>query len=215
LIKVGKAGQIFWGKKQNKMERPLIIEVVIGYMLKVWKSQKKITKYKNEFNAIRHGDYFGFINLIKEPFTPFVSNINGIVSIQTEINKDDCDFFGLLKSHNSMMKFYIECNKEYGIIIDSDIDDTLYFDLAMFEISIRMHARNHNLLTEREDLKPLIRKLCEYKNISEADAKLIDNGRIFLNMIKHNKNQFDSWDVGIENFKIANQTLGKYKITVI
>jgi hypothetical protein len=46
------------------MERPLIIEVVIGYMLKVWKSQKKITKYKNEFNAIRHGDYFEFINLI-------------------------------------------------------------------------------------------------------------------------------------------------------
>lgn len=197
------------------MERPLIIEVVIGYMLKVWKSQKKITKFKNEFNAIRHGDYFEFINLLKESFTPFVSNINGVISVETELNKDDCDFLSLLKSHNSMMKFYTECNKEYGIIIDSDIDDTLYFDVAMFEISIRMHARNHNLLTEREDLKPLIRKLCEYKNISEADAKLIDNGRIFLNMIKHNKNQFDSWEVGIENFKIANQTLEKYKITVI
>ena len=197
------------------MVRPLIIEVVIGYMLKVWKSQKKITKYKNEFNAIRHGDYFEFNKLIEQPFTPFVSNRNGVVSIETEINKNDCDFFGLLKSHNSMMKFYTECNKEYGIIIDSDIDDALYFDVALFEISIRMHARNHNLLTEREDLQPLIRKLCEYKNIPEADAKLIDNGRVFLNMIKHNKNQFHSWKVGIENFKRANQMLIKYEITVI
>ena len=38
---------IFWAKKKkNRMERPLIIEVVIGYMLKVWKAQKKIIKYK-------------------------------------------------------------------------------------------------------------------------------------------------------------------------
>lgn len=197
------------------MERPLIIEVVIGYMLKVWKAQKKIIKFKNEFNAIRHGDYFEFINLLKESFTPFVSNINGVVSVETEINKDDCDFLSLLKSSNSMIKFYTECYNEYGNIIDNDIDDALYFDLALFEISIRMHSRNNNLFTEREDLSALIVKICEYYNIPETDIKLIDKGRIFLNMIKHNKKQFDSWSNGIENFKLANKTLEKYKITVV
>ncbi|WP_396145689.1 hypothetical protein [Flavobacterium sp.] len=197
------------------MERPLIIEVVIGYMLKVWKAQKKIIKFKNEFNAIRHGDYFEFINLLKESFTPFVSNINGVVSVETEINKDDCDFLSLLKSSNSMIKFYTECYNEYGNIIDNDIDDALYFDLALFEISIRMHSRNHNLFNEREDLSTLIVKICEYYNIPETDIKLIDKGRVFLNMIKHNKKQFDSWSDGIENFKLAKKTLEKYKITVI
>jgi hypothetical protein len=34
-----------------------IMEHVVGYMLKVLKSAKEITYYKNEFNAITHGDY--------------------------------------------------------------------------------------------------------------------------------------------------------------
>jgi hypothetical protein len=197
------------------MERPLIIEVVIGYMLKVWKAKKEIIKYKSEFNAIRHGDYFEFVNLIKEPFESFVSYKNGVVSLETESHKEDCDFEGLLKSGNSMMKFYKACHQEYGFIIDNDIDDKIFYDVALFEISIRMHAKNNNLISEREDLKTIIPKLCKHNNISESEIILIDKGRIFLNMIKHFKSQFPTWDNGIENFKLANQTLIKYKITVI
>ena len=69
------------------MEKTLIIEVVICYMLKVWKAQKKIIKFKNEFNAIRHVDYFKFVSLIREPFTPFVLYKNGVISLETESNK--------------------------------------------------------------------------------------------------------------------------------
>lgn len=184
-------------------------------MLKVWKANKKITKFKSEFNAIRHGDYFEFINLIAEPFTTFVSNKNGVVSSETKSNKEDCDFIGLVKSSNSMWKFYKECLQEYGDKVDNDIEDKLYHDVALFEISIRMHAKNHNLITEREDLKTIIPKLCKHNNISETDMILIDKGRIFLNMIKHFKNQFSTWEEGIENFTIANQTIIRYGITVI
>lgn len=197
------------------MERPLVIEVVIGYMLKVWKSQKKIIKYKSEFNAIRHGDYFEFINLIKEPFEPFISYKNGVISLETESNKGDCDFEGLMKSGNSMIKFYKACLQEYGYIIDNDIDDEIFYDVALFEISIRMHAKNKNLISEREDLKTIIPKLCKDNNISDSEIIQIDKGRIFLNMIKHYKNQFPTWEDGVENFKLANQILINYEITVI
>lgn len=197
------------------MERPLVIEVVIGYMLKVWKSQKEIIKYKSEFNAIRHGDYFEFINLIKEPFEPFVSYKNGVISLETESNKEDCDFEGLMKSGNSMLKFYKGCLQEYGLIKDDDISDNIYYEVALFEISIRMHAKNNNLITEREDLITILPKLCKHNNISESEIILIDKGRIFLNMIKHYKSQYPTWDDGIENFKLANQILIKYEITVI
>lgn len=197
------------------MERPLVIEVVIGYMLKVWKSQKEIIKYKSEFNAIRHGDYFEFINLIKEPFEPFVSYKNGVISLETESNKEDCDFEGLMKSGNSMLKFYKGCLQEYGLIKDDDISDNIYYEVVLFEISIRMHAKNNNLITEREDLITILPKLCKHNNISESEIILIDKGRIFLNMIKHYKSQYPTWDDGIENFKLANQILIKYEITVI
>lgn len=199
----------------NSFQRPLIIEIVIGYMLKVWKSEKKITKFKSEFNAIRHGDYFEFINLIREPIPFLVSYKNGEVAIETVSNKDDCDFEGLLKSGPSMVLYFKKCFEEYGNIIDNEINNDLFYDVALFEISIRMHAKNYKLINEREDLITIIPKLCKHENISESDTILIDRGRQFLNMIKHNKNQFPSWEDGINNFILANNTLIKYKITVL
>jgi hypothetical protein len=196
------------------MRRPFIIEVVIGYMLKVWKSKKEIIKYKSEFNAIRHGNYFEFLNLIKEPINPFISYKNGVVSVETESNKEDYDFTGLLKSSNSMLFFYKICIQEYGDIKDNDIDESLFYDAALFEISIRMHAKNYNLVTKGEDLITIIPKLGKHNNIPDSDIILIDKGRVFLNMIKHFKNQFPTWEEGIRNFRIANQTLIKYEITI-
>jgi len=46
----------------------LTIEPTVGYMLKVIKSGQTITKYNDEFKAIRHGNYFDFLNLLKAPF---------------------------------------------------------------------------------------------------------------------------------------------------
>ena len=41
--------------------KKMIVEVVVGYMLKILKNGKSIKKFKSKFNAIKHGDYDCFI----------------------------------------------------------------------------------------------------------------------------------------------------------
>ena len=42
----------------------LMVEVAVGFMLKVLKTNQKLTEFKDEFNAIKHGDYKTFLSLI-------------------------------------------------------------------------------------------------------------------------------------------------------
>jgi hypothetical protein len=53
------------------------IEVVVGYMLKVLKTNQKVTEFKDEFNAIKHGDYKTFLSLIGGEIPPMVIYNNG------------------------------------------------------------------------------------------------------------------------------------------
>lgn len=57
----------------------LIIEVAVGYMLKVLKSKQKITENKDEFNAIKHGNYKIFLNLVGGGIPPMVIYHEGVI----------------------------------------------------------------------------------------------------------------------------------------
>ena len=132
------------------MANRLLIEVVVGYMLKFLKSDKIISKYKDEFAAIRHGDYFAFINLLKGALPGKVVYDNGVIIVNGEAQKNDFDFLGLLNSGPSLKIFYRNCIKEYGKIIDKDITDETFEKCAYFEIALRMHANNNNLICKKE-----------------------------------------------------------------
>jgi hypothetical protein len=77
-----------------------------------------ITKFKEEFAAIRHGDYFNFINRVNEPLPFMVTYQSGQVYVDDKNNPDDIDFAGLLKAENSLKLFYENCIDHYGEIID-------------------------------------------------------------------------------------------------
>lgn len=193
----------------------LTIEPTVGYMLKVMKSGLAITKFKDEFDAIRHGNYFDFLNLVNGPI-PFMAVFkNGKITTDTTPKKNDCDFEGLLKAGPSLIIFYNSCFEAYRQILDSDISDEIYGKAALFEISLRMHSNNNKLLNEREKLIDVINKLCKFKNIPQTDIEKLHKGRIFLNMIKHNKNQFPNWKNGILAFEDSYKTLIKYQLTVV
>jgi hypothetical protein len=193
----------------------LIIEPTVGYMLKVMKSGLTITKFKKQFAAIRHGNYFEFLGMVKGPI-PFMVTYNaGVVTTDNTPTKDDCDFGSLLKSGPSLFIFYKNCLSEYGSILDTDISDETYGKVVLFEISLRMHANNEKLLHEREDLIHVIDKLSAFKNLEQMDMEKLHLGRKFLNMIKHNKNQFPSWTAGINAFETAFEVLIKNQMTAM
>ena len=196
------------------MER-FVISVVIGYMLKVLKSGKEIREFKKEFAAIRHDDYIKFIDLVKGPM-PFMVMYNAgtITSGHLTPQKDDIDFALLLKSGPSCKIFYANCLLAYCPLKDCDISDEIYEQLAIFEISLRIHANNNKLTTVEDTLFTIISKLGVHKNITSIDVNKIDLGRKFLNMVKHNKKQFSSWSEGITAFKIAFETLELHKLSV-
>lgn len=193
----------------------LTIEPTVGYMLKVIKSGQTITKYNDEFKAIRHGNYFDFLNLVKGPIPFMVSYTNGVIRTEEYPQKDDCDFAGLLKAGPSLVIFYKKCFAEYGLIIDTDISDEEFGKVVLFELSLRMHSNNNTLLNEREQLINVIDKLSRFKSLSISDTEKLHLGRQFLNMIKHPKNQFPSWSEGLKAFEIAYQVLVVNKLTIL
>ncbi len=193
------------------------IKITVGYMLKVLKSKSKIDFNKLEFNAIRHGDYLDFMSLIPESI-PFMAIYNNGNVIAEENNPNyNFDFEGLVKSQNALVKFYIKCVNYYGKINDLDISDEIYYKIVEFEIAIRMHANNHNLLdkSKRIDLINVINILGAHLKLSQSEINQIQEGRKFLNMVKHIKDQFSSWQIGINKFNKAFILLEKHKILIV
>jgi len=193
----------------------LIIEFAVGYMLKVLKSSVKITEYKTEFAAIRHGNYFEFINLVEGELPFMVTNREGQVYIDDQNNPDDVDFAGLIKAGSSLKRFYENCIEFYGEIKDSDVSDLAYCKLASFEISLRMHSNNHHLTDKSSELKKVIDAVGSHFKLSDSEIKNLQAGRRFLNMVKHFKKQFKSWDDGIIALQLALQVLSDHKLTIV
>ena len=191
----------------------LIISAVVGYMLKVLKSQKEISNGKKEFDAIRHGDYAKFIKLVDGPIPFTVTYHEGkITSGNIPPQEDDIDFALLIKAGPSLKIFYANCLQTYGPINDSDLTDDIFELLAIFEITLRMHASNNKLATATDVLSDVITRLCILKEISPDETATIHSGRKFLNMVKHNKNQFSTWSEGASILEKAHEILKQYKL---
>ncbi|MCY1722398.1 hypothetical protein OU798_18765 [Prolixibacteraceae bacterium Z1-6] len=193
----------------------LIVGLTVGYMLKVMKSKKTISKFKEEFAAIRHGDYVEFINLINEPIPEMVVHERGKIEVNPPLKNNDIDMIQIVKAGPSLNKFQKLCFQEYGGINDSDISDKIFYEVAIFELSLRVHANNRKLLEPRDNFETVIIVVSESFDLNDKDKNQLQRGRRFLNMIKHFNNQFDSWETGTKEFLKASKILDKYKLTIL
>jgi len=78
-----------------------------------------------------------------------------------------------------------------------------------------MHANNYNLIQPEEKLNKIMDKLGAFKNLTSDEIATLHSGRKFTNMIKHFKNQFSTWQEGIDALTRANEILKKHNLTVV
>jgi hypothetical protein len=197
-------------------EEKLIYDVVVGYMLKVIKAAIKITKFKKEFNAIKHGDYVCFINLIGVgiPKDIAVYKEGKIIPSEKQMETKNADFLLLLLSSISLVEFYKKCYAEYGEIEDLEMTNIDFERLANFEMTLRMFYNNIFINEKRIDLIDVINTLLTEKEIPKNEIEVVQKGRDFLNMIKGHKAKFNSIEEGLIAFSNSLNVLNKYEITI-
>jgi hypothetical protein len=195
---------------------PLNIEVAVGYLLKVLKNGFDTSPFKDEFDAIRHGDYEAIMNLVDCEKPVMVVYHQGVIRLGENNASYDFEFEGLLKAGPALLKLYAACQQYYGYVEDNDLEDCVFQRCALFEIALRMHARNRNLLPNDSytSLVDVINLLGSALGMEEAEIQSLHDGRKFINEIKHPKNDNFPWHTEVAKFEKALRILKDYNIVV-
>ena len=194
-------------------KQQIIIGIVVGYMLKVMKAFKTKTLFKKEFTCIRHGNYPEFISIVNGSVPEMVVYKSGNIEVNPNPKEDNFDFIGLVMAGPSMKEFYEKCVKEYGVFIDKDVSDEIYYKIAIYEITIRIHANKFQTIDKNDTLQTIISNLGEYLRLTNEEVETIQKGRRLLNMIKHGAKSY-SWYEESRVFKKAFQLMKEKRITL-
>jgi len=203
------------------MDHEEVLLSVLAYLLKIMKSGKDYSKFKIEFDHIRHGNYDAFNDTVGIGImTPLV-----VMAPQELLDKDlrhehYGHYLGILTSAPAIADLGNRCYNEFGLFQDQDISMETYRKVAFFEIVIRVHSDLEKLTADRDNLNNIIDALFKSKRAKPEDISLMHKGREFLNDIKHVNNpykpkykrKFADWKSGIIQFNLAYELLEKYDL---
>jgi hypothetical protein len=195
-------------------EEKYIIGIVLGYVLKIMKARKKENKFSREFASIRHGNYPKFISLVNGNIPEMVLYNRGEIVVNPKPKTENIDFVGLFMAGPSMKDFYEKCVSEYGVLIDNEISNELYYQIGLFEITIRIHVNNHKKIEENHTFKKIINDLGQSLSLSAYEIDTLQKGRKLLNVIKHGMKKNYSWSEGITDFKKAQNVMNERQIVL-
>ena len=221
-------------------DQDLPISRTIGYMLKIMKSGKDFTKFKEAFDAIRHGNYDQFFKAIKQPPTDALvvatvsENGTSIKSENFSLESGDCDIAMILYVGPGLKHFATECLSEFGEFRDAEVTNDIFNKCAAFEIALRTHTNNGRSANNNParftkksksgklntpNLTDVINELCLYKSLTDIEKTILHEGREFLNWIKHLNDPkfntiFNSFHYGIKAFEAAWDLCGDKAIRI-
>ena len=195
-------------------EEKYIIGIVLGYVLKIMKARKNETKFSKEFASIRHGNYPKFIKLVNGDIPEMVLYNRGEIEVNPKPKIENIDFVGLIMAGPSMKDFYEKCVSEYGVFVDNEISNELYYQIGLFEITIRIHANNHKKIEENHTFEQIINDLGKSLLLSVDEITTLQKGRKLLNAIKHGIKKNYSWPEGITDFKQAQSVMTERQLVL-
>lgn len=199
---------VFWEWMARNPVDVIIEEAgeAIGYLLKILKERDRgafTNKQWKCFCQLRHTNPCSFLQI----FDPKKKKRLGIKSVKfdgssvlktlldlaegiigTAVSNQSHKEAGLLdyllESYPSLVEFHRQCRLIFGVI-ESDIDDEVYYKMALFEIKVRLVADRDNIRTwdkKRNEQRPLSRVIEDLGDpgLKEANA--------FLNKVKHSTN---------------------------
>lgn len=191
----------------------LLISACGGYLLKLAKNGYDMSNFKNEFDALRHGNYDKFFDLMKVP-EAFMLEMgdNGIIRTTGFSQKNgDGDFVMIIKIAPGIKTLYQKFHSMYGDVHDVDISDETYRLSFVFETSLRMHAK----IDSWTKLVDIIDEISKLNNLSSTDTMKLHDGRKFLNKIKHeNKRKKYDYNKGSNNIRDAYSVLYNNKLII-
>jgi len=122
----------------------------------------------------------------------------------------------------SIQVFFNNCVKKYGeefLKQELEISNDTYRKAALFEVSLRVHANNNKLLSERENLENVIIKISNFKSLSIEETETLQKERNFINDIKHHNKprynrKFSTWEEGVSKFKDAYRILEEKELFI-
>ncbi|MCM4169818.1 hypothetical protein KCTC52924_03598 [Arenibacter antarcticus] len=195
-------------------EEKYIIGIAVGYVLKIMKAHKTEAKFRKEFASIRHGNYPKFINLVNGDIPEMGLYRQGEVEVNPKPKTENIDFVGLFMAGPSMKVFYEKCVTEYGDFGDNEISNELYYQIGLFEITVRIHANNHNKIEENHAFEDIIFNLGQNLKFTVDEINTLQKGRKLLNVIKHGMKKNYSWSEGINDFKKAQILMDEKQIVL-
>ncbi len=217
MVENNRGNFLIMGNTIKLNEEELLVSV-IGYMLRVMKSGQDYSKFKKEFDHIRHGNYDDFNNEVNVGIaSPLVIYAPQELLEKELSHKNYGHWMGMFTSTPALNIFGKKCLNEFGRFSDPDLSIETFKKAAHFEIVIRMHSDLAKLTDDRANLELIIDALFKSKCANSEEIKILQNGRRFINDIKHShlpnkKRHFKSWNEGLIEFNKAFNLLEKYQI---
>ena len=184
------------------------ITIMIAECLKVIKSKKPITKFHDEIEMVRKGEY---LKLIREKIKLNPDSLIGNQELKTVDN--DIDRNKLMDAGMYLGSFVRLLKKEYEDM--SDVKLSICTQITLFELYLKIYANKNGLSNQGDSLNDVIHQIGIHKGMTVEEIEIVQKGTKIIEMVKRPDVYSGEWVEAEASFKIAEGLTNKYNLKVV